>query len=59
MPSIDVMQIDEKYYLYMEGELLGVFDDLRGVADEMLRTVVPRVEEEQRNNERNDLERNS
>lgn len=51
------MQIDEKYYLYMEGELLGVFDDLRGVADEMLRTVVPKVEEEQ--NERNDLERNS
>lgn len=57
MPSIDVMQIDEKYYLYMEGELLGVFDDLRGVADEMLRTVVPKVEEEQ--NERNDFERNS
>lgn len=49
MPSIDVMQIDEKYYLYMEGELLGVFDTLREVADEMLRTVIPKFEEEQRN----------
>lgn len=58
MPSIDVMQIDEKYYLYMEGELLGVFDTLREVADEMIRTCVPKVEEEL-HNERNDLERNS
>lgn len=49
MPSVDVRQIDEKYYLWMEGELLGVFDSLREVADEMLRTVIPKFEEEQRN----------
>ena len=51
MPSVDVRQIDEKYYLWMEGELLGVYDTLREVADEMLRTVIPKFEEEQ--NERN------
>lgn len=49
MPAIDVRQINEKYYLWMEGELLGVFDSLREVADEMLRTVIPKFEEEQRN----------
>lgn len=49
MPAIDVRQIDEKYYLWMEGELLGVFDTLREVADEMLRTVVPKCKEEQEN----------
>ena len=42
MPAIDVRQIDDKYHLWMEGELLGVYDTLREVADEMLRTVIPR-----------------
>lgn len=49
MPNIDVRQIDNKYHLWMDGELLGVFDTLREVADEMLRTVVPRCKEEQEN----------
>ena len=49
MPSVDVRQIDDKYHLWFEGELLGVFDSLREVADEMLRTVIPKFEEEQRN----------
>ena len=52
MPSIDVRQIDNKYHLWMDGELLGVFDTLREVADEMLRTVVPRCKEEQENERR-------
>ena len=49
MPNVDVRQINDKYHLWMEGELLGVFDSLREVADEMLRTVIPKFEEEQRN----------
>lgn len=49
MPSVDVRQIDDKYHLWMEGELLGIYDTLREVADEMLRTVIPKFEEEQRN----------
>lgn len=49
MPSVDVRQINDKYHLWLEGELLGVFDSLREVADEMLRTVVPRCKEEQEN----------
>ena len=49
MPAIDVRQIDDKYHLWMEGELLGVYDTLREVADEMLITVVPRCKEELEN----------
>lgn len=49
MPSADVRQINDKYHLWLEGELLGVFDSLREVADEMLKTVIPKFEEEQRN----------
>ena len=49
MPNVDVRQINDKYHLWMEGELLGVFDSLREVADEMFRTVIPKFEEEQRN----------
>lgn len=53
MPSVDVRQIDNKYHLWLEGELLGVFDSLREVADEMLRTVIPKFEEEQNERDSN------
>ena len=49
MPAIDVRQIDDKYHLWMEGELLGVYDTLREVADEMIRSVIPKVKEELEN----------
>ena len=53
MPNVDMRQIDDKYHLWLEGELLGVFDSFREVADEMLRTVIPKFEEEQRNERNN------
>lgn len=42
-------KIDGAYHLWVNGEFCGVFDTLREVADEMLRTVVPKCKEEQEN----------
>lgn len=57
MPAIDIRQIDGKYYLWFEGELLGEFESLRAVADEMLKSVIPKYEKELKKNERTDSER--
>ena len=56
MPAIDIRQIDGKFYLWFEGELLGEFESLRAVADEMLKSVIPKYEKELKKNERNDSE---
>ena len=48
------MQKEDGYHLYWEGELLGVYEDLRAVADELIRTVIPAMEEKK--NERTDSE---
>ena len=45
--------MDGRYRLYFEDKLLGVYDDLRGVVDEMLATILPAMKEEMENDQRN------
>ena len=45
--------MDGRYRLYFEDKLLGVYDDLRGVVDEMLATIMPAMKEEMENDQRN------
>ena len=45
--------MDGRYRLYFEDELLGIYDDLQGVVDEMLATIMPAMKEEMENDQRN------
>ena len=44
--------MDGRYRLYFEDELLGIYDDLQGVVDEMLATIMPAMKEEMENDQR-------
>ena len=47
--------MDGRYRLYFEDKLLGIYDDLQGVVNEMLATIMPAMamKEEMENDQRN------